>query len=155
MGVDNALTSGHTVQILCHVPRMALLDIEDLIGTYNGLLYGRLSLLCLVLRCLLRLRNVYLFLEYVLLEPLRLLLLGILRVLRRLRCPKHALSALRRLNSLDHDLAALGLTAMLTLFYLNRLCICQVRFARQLVQIQVSLRRRLLCALRRVLLLIH
>lgn len=43
---------------------------------------------------------------------------------------------------------------MLTLFDLDRLGIRQVRLARQLVQIQVGLRRRLLSALRRVLLLL-
>lgn len=102
------------------------------------------------------LRNVYLFLEDVLLEGLPLFLLCVLGVLRCLRSARHALASLRRLRTtLHHDLATLGLAAMLTLFNLYRLSICQVCLARQLVQIQVRLRRRLLCALRRVLLLVH
>lgn len=94
MPVDDSLACRHTVEILCDVPRVALLDVEDLIRTYNGLLDGCLSLLGLVLRCLLCLRNIYLFLEDVLLQRLRLLLLCVLGVLRCLRRARHGLTAL-------------------------------------------------------------
>lgn len=118
MRVDDSLARRHTVEILRDVPCVALLDIDHLIGAYDGLLDGCLPLLGLVLRRLLRLRNVYLFLEDVLLQDLRLLLLRVLCVLRRLRRPRHTLASLRRLCTLRHDLAALRLTAMLPFLHL-------------------------------------
>lgn len=116
VGVDDSLASGHSVEVLRDVPCMTLLYIYHLIGTYNSLLNGRLPLLGLVLRGL-WLRNVDLLLEHVLLQWL--FFLRVLGILGCLRCLRDNMGSLGRVCSFHHDLAALGLAALLALLDLN------------------------------------
>lgn len=151
--VDKSLASCHPVEVLRDVSCMALLYVDHLIGTYNRLLNGCLSLLGLVLRSL-WLGNVDLLLEDVLLQRVLLFFLRVLGVLGGVRSV-WSMATLRRVRTLHHNLAALGLAALLTLLDLNRLRVGQVALARKLMQIQIRLRRRLFCTLRGVFLVIH
>ena len=127
----NSLTSSHTIQILSYIPLMSWLCGHNLICTLNCLLNGRLPVLLFRLDG--RLRYVNFFLENILLNWFMIIiLLSILGILCSLRSSGSSIIVTSRLSTFWYEkLITFGLTAILTLLYLNWLSIIiEVRLAR-------------------------